>query len=268
MGAWPKEELLDANGELTDLPLRPGQDDRGCAAAIALSSLKECPDVPAQFFVAVGLHETHYKLNERDTEQSGKQTGGIFQLTLGGTVIDKVGDAWSAGLPDEDPFTLEGAVRILSVLATRWKRKLLAASGLAERVAWSRGLAGYLTVAHNQGIGNAVLTVEKYGLDWSAYVERNKDLILYRDDGSIKFNGPGACAYGSDAITGGPDWEEAFASLEAMKDAGVIDEATAADVPTFDASTRSKLRIGLLVMLLALLVALQWPKLLAVGKVA
>lgn len=238
------EEFLDGNGN-------PGAERLLTSAADVAAEWKRWTSrIPASFAVGVGLHESSYTLNERDTEPSGKQTGGVFQLTLGGTSVDAFGDATRAGFPDADVFTLEGACKVLASLAESWLDKLeAAAGGLDDASFFAQGGAGYLAWAHNAGLGHgqALDSVTKYGLDWSASLARNAGTDYF--DNHI---GP----YGNDCISGGPDWTEDMGAP--------LDPA---DAPLLSARNEARVRVGLLVLLLALLVALQWPKLLG-GKVA
>lgn len=229
------EEFLDGAGNA-------GADRQYVAPAqVAALWLKYSTRIPPQFAVAVARHESSYTLNERDTEPSGKQTAGIFQITLGGTAVDTLGDMTLTGFPEGDWRDLDDCCRAFAVLMERLLDKLEAAAGkISDSDFFAAGGAGYLAWGHNAGRGQPQKSIQRYGLDWKATRQRNAGGDYF--DNHI---GP----YGDDCITGGPDWDPAFAV------------PSSADVPVIDARTSSRLRIGLLVVLLALLVALQWPQL-------
>jgi hypothetical protein len=233
--AGPLEEFLDADGN-------PGADRVTVTAAeVATCWKKYSTRIPPMFAVGAALHETTYTLNERDTEDSGKQTGGIFMLTIGGTDVDTLGDATLAGYPEADIFTLDGSCKVFAVIMERKLDKLIAAAAtkggadVTDADFFAAGGAGYLAWAHNAGLdnGQARTSIQVNGLSWMATRARNAGTDYF--DNHI---GP----YGDDCISGGPDW---------TPDMGA--PLDAADAPLLTATNEMRLRIGLLTILLALL---------------
>lgn len=224
---------------------------RAAPADIAAAWLRVSRRIPPTFAVGVALHETGYATNELDTEVSGKQTGGVFQLDVSG-----ITDAVRAGFPELSPYDLDGACQIFAVRCERdLLPPLLAAFGGDEASFWARGGAGYLAWAHNAGLYDNVhddgtkstgplSSIQRSGLDWTAFRQRN-DGTAYGDR-----IGP----YGSDAISGGPDWRDEYANPF---------DATGAAIPAplVSASTAASLRLGLvaLLALLLLVAALRGP---------
>jgi hypothetical protein len=250
------EEFLDGAGNV-------GADRQlSSAADVAAAWLQASTVIPPQFAVGTAKHETSYTLNERDTEPSGKQTGGIFQLTLGGTSQDLLGDAALQGFPEADVYTLAGSCKVFAAKQERQLAKIQAAvdsynaaNGIAA-IDWSSpptDVWAYLGYAHNVGIGSAssgkgcLATIARYGLNWEAFKQRNAGKVNFATDrdGGV---------YGDDCISGGADFTSDMAAASSSSPA-----------PLVSARNEARLRVGLLVALLALLLALQWPKLL--GKV-
>ena len=207
-----------ADGSFTsDGPIYAGGASAGdtatMARAVAVSWYKVERVIPTQFAVGTQLHETNYKINERDIEASGHTTGGGFQLDVPTFSPFVVGDAVSAGMPDKDVYDLDDACAIFAARARYYLTRIIsatnkynAAQGAAalDESALPSDIWAYVAIAHNQGLGAALLTIATYGLDWSAYKARNPTVNIAMDRGSG--------IYGDDVISGGVDWDDSLAN--------------------------------------------------------
>lgn len=137
--------------------------------------------IPAQYAVGTGDHESSFTVNEVDTEASGFISKGIFQLS-----DEEIAQSGQCA----DVLTLGGSCSVLSNLA---EKRLLLIMHAAEIEEPTPDCWAYLAIAHNQGPTAAVKTIQKYGLNWVAYRERNRSI-------------PGIASYGDDCITGGIHW--------------------------------------------------------------
>lgn len=135
--------------------------------------------IPVQFAVGTAEHESTFTINEVDTEPSGFVSKGIFQLSDD--------EARSAGMPDADLLSLDDSARVFARISEKRLDALISAAKL-DPAALPADVWAYLALAHNQGLGAALKTVKAYGLDWSAYKQRNPDLVAsigrYGDDTS------------------------------------------------------------------------------------
>lgn len=211
--------------------------------AIAQAWLRWTREIPPQFAVGTALHESSYTVNEHDVEPNGHETGGVFQLDVPSFSSSSgiiVGDANAAGMLEKDVYTLDDACAIFASRCSSYLRRIISAAKL-DAGNLPPDVWAYVAIAHNQGIGAALKSIQQYGLDWSAYKARNAGQVNIATD---RGNG----VYGDDVITGGPDWEDSYASP--FDDTGAPIPA-----PTVDAATSTKIRLGLLA-LLVLLVAL------------
>jgi hypothetical protein len=118
-------------------------------------------------------------MNERDTEPSGFQSWGVFQVS--------VDEARSVRV-DGDLLNLETNVRVMLRLAHRNRMALRAALNLSEDE-WPDPphMPAYLAFAHNAGLWGsgeggspvgAVHSVLKNGMDWDAFEKRNTALRI------------------------------------------------------------------------------------------
>ncbi len=211
---------------------------------IVIAWKSQTSKIPATFALGTALHETGYALNERDNENDGRSTvtDGIFQLERS--------EAVKTGFPEANLFDLDDAATVFAALMEKNYARLLDASGLDESTALAKGLLGYLAWSHNTGLGhkdgktNALESIQSAGLDWPAWVARNTGYAW-----GVKMG-----AYGTDCITGGPDWRDEFNGYQQVG----VDDATDANpyavTPTVDASTKSTLRLlaALAIVLLVL----------------
>lgn len=221
-------------------------------AEIARAWLAVTRRIPPQFAVGTAYHESGYALNELDIEPNGHSTGGLFQLDVPTAFPLIIGDAVAAGMPEKSVYRLDDACAIFAALCERRLERLIDATNI-----WNENnrqaridegdlpddIWSYLAIAHNQGLGAALHTIAYYGLDWRAYQRRNSSnpaqwANITRDTGHG--------IYGDDVVTGGPHWQEEYASP--------FDEG-GAPIPTpfVGAATVSRLRLGLFA-LLALLI--------------
>lgn len=249
----PVEELIDDSGA-------PGAAPRLAAAVdIANAWVKQTAIIPPQFAEAVAFHETSYKLNERDTEATGKVTCGIFQLTQGipSTPTDSFydDDRVLAGFPDYSFYDLDQACRIFAVICERRLKRIQvavdkfnAAHGLAP-VDWTQpplDTWSLLAVAHNAGTGVALKWIADVGLDWASCKRNHPTWNICQ----VRANG----CYGDDAQTGTANYQPPTIDTADPSGAGSL---------AIDATTESRLRIGGVLLLVVLLVATLWPGLVA-----
>ncbi len=156
--------------------------------------------IPAQFALGSAFHETGYAVNERDVadQSDGTDSDGLFQISRQ--------EAVDAGMGQADLFNLTGAVTVFRVLMEEKYYKILRAAKLNIGAMVPPDVWAYLSMAHNQGIGAVIETINKHGLHWDAYRQRNQGI---KRPG---FDGAAICRYGDDCIFGGPDWRPEFAT--------------------------------------------------------
>ncbi len=178
--------------------------------------------IPATFALGVAQHETDLRTDEEDTETDGTVTTGIFQLTRS--------EAVRALRPAADLTDLAESCAVFATIMESNLDALRDAAGLSDDAAFfARGGAAYLAWSHNAGLGQARTSIQRYGLDWSALKARAQNGYM------VQRMEP----YGDDCLTGGRYWTSELAAI----------------VPSSDASTGFKPRMGLLILLFLLLVA-------------
>lgn len=225
------------------------------AAAVAAAWLRTGEKViPPQFAVGTAPHESGYAVNIRDIESTGHTTGGVFELDIATLSPFIVGDAIAAGMPEKDVFNLDDACSIFAARCRYYLARIVSAANAYESsnstgMTWPDAppagsqIWAYVAIAHNQGLGSAssgkgaLGTIARYGVDWAGYKSRNPTVNIAVDRGSG--------IYGDDVITGGPDWSEGLANPFDASGAAI-------DVPTVDAFTSSRIRLALVLTLLAL----------------
>lgn len=170
------------------------------------------PGIPAQYFVGTAQHETNFTINEKDTEPSGFVSMGLYQISL-----EEMSDA---GLSGVDPYSLDGVTRVFADVSLKRVAALVKAANLTEP--YPNDLWAMLSVAHNQGLGAALKSIARHGLDWAGYQKRNLDAA---NDAVARMTASGdqdalrtaeenlvwwknVFAYGNDCITGGTRWSE------------------------------------------------------------
>lgn len=132
-----------------------------------------------RFLVGSAQHESNFAINEVDTEVSGFQTFGIFQLSKD--------EAKEMGSPNADLLDLYTSTRIFCRLMEKRLTSITKASNLTSK----EDYWAYLAIAHNQGLGACLKTIKNHGLDWEAYKKRNPKIRIV------------SSGYGDDCITGG-----------------------------------------------------------------
>lgn len=150
--------------------------------------------IPLGFFIATAQHESGFNAGNQEPNDQEGGSWGIYALgprefasELGMSVdISQFLDLYQA----TDLFARLSEARV---------ERLRAAAGLGPYDDADGELWAYLFLAHNQGIGAAIKTIENNGLDWEAYVARNA--------GNPKLGG--FVSYGNDVIAavkayGGP----------------------------------------------------------------
>lgn len=168
--------------------------------------------VDVRYALGTAEHETNFAVNEVDTEESGFQSFGIYQVSL--EEIGQAGPA-AAGVDVNGLATLVGCTQVMAAITTHRVGLITAA---APREAQGDDLRAYLSIAHNQGLGACLKTIEAHGLDWAAYKDRNRRGALDEvsaaapgtsDELRAKAKYKWWCsvfAYGDDCISGGDAW--------------------------------------------------------------
>lgn len=148
----------------------------------ACTSARVVTDIPPRFFVGTAQHETNFAINEIDTEPNGFVTEGIYQISRE--------EATEVGMPKADLLDLDVATVVFTrLMEKRLSRILSKTTHPVKEDVWA-----YLAIAHNQGLGAALKTIEAHGLDWAAYKKRNPKVRIV------------SSGYGDNVITGGPRW--------------------------------------------------------------
>jgi hypothetical protein len=169
--------------------------------------------IPAWVAVGMAERETGFALNELDTEDSGFQSLGIFQLSRA--------EAIKAFRPEADLYSLDDSSAVLATILERNLDRILeiatdAASRGLGKMPISSGVViddvwPFLALSHNLGLGNpenpnpggaGVLPgIAHYGLNWPATFATAHPSMLRQ------------LAYGDAALTGGSSWREEFAQI-------------------------------------------------------
>jgi hypothetical protein len=163
-----------------------GQRKIVAAADVVAAWRRHSTLVPASYALGTAQHETDFTLNERDVEESGYVSLGLYQV--GAEEMAQVG----MPLATHDPFDLEiitlvmvdlAEVRLRRIADAAWRggwATLVSNPGSVNPDVWA-----YLALAHNQGLGACLKTIAAHGLDWAAYKARNpqlEDMAAYGDD--------------------------------------------------------------------------------------
>lgn len=175
------------------------------------------PDIPAQYALGTGSHESSLTLNEKDTEISGFISMGVYQISS-----DEITEA-GFDPTTLDPYSLDGCTKVFAKKSSSRTSALIKVANLAEP--YPVDLWSYLFLAHNQGLGAAIKSIQLHGLNWSDYKIRNTHAAWIalnqareHDDGSPAATAAvneaatklkwwqSVCAYGDDVISGGPRW--------------------------------------------------------------
>lgn len=142
--------------------------------------------IPAKYGLGTAQHESSFTLNEVDTEESGGVSKGVYQLSEG--------EAADAGFPQANLLGLEDATAVFCILCESRLDSIIKAARLDEKNL-PMDVWAYLALAHNQGLYAAVKSIQRYGLNWATYKQRNPQLA-------------GMGRYGDDVISGGSHWTE------------------------------------------------------------
>lgn len=172
-------------------------------AVIKAQAALNLTNIDPRYFVGTCFHEAGC-VNEWDTEVAtascppGYVSVGAYQIG------DEEARRYNFTL--EDMIDLDKSTMCMIRLAEDNRRGLRLAAGLADDkpdpdytdaagAVWPGGtMRAYLAVAHNMGMGAARLSIQRYGMDWAAYKQRNpaQNVVDHH--------------YGEDCITGGPFW--------------------------------------------------------------
>lgn len=157
--------------------------------------------IPAEYACGTAQHESDFCENEIDTEESGFVSKGIFQIADSEVIEAR---AWLDGqgrdasqLDGADLCTLEGATKVLAALAEKRLRAICEAAKI-DFASPLPDVLFYLGIAHNEGLGAAIKSIGKHGLDAAAWTRRNADNPSLAQ----------AARYFSDCMTGGSRWPE------------------------------------------------------------
>lgn len=154
---------------------------RTSPAEVVAAWLRYTQRIPAEFALGTAQHESNFTLNEVDTEESGFTSKGVFQLSEE--------EANDVDFPEADLLDLEDATKVFCLLCERRLQRIIQVANLhAENL--PADVWAYLALAHNQGLDAALKSIERYGLNWTAYKQRNPQF-------------KGMAAYGDDVISGG-----------------------------------------------------------------
>lgn len=179
-----------------------------------------------RYALGTGLHETSYALNEKDTEDSGYVSMGLYQIGQD--------EMTHVGMSQANPYDLEECTIVFAKLTEERYKVIWSALGtlpspdmqtayngeLTRRYA---SLNAYLSIAHNQGLAAALKTIKLHGLDWTDYKQRNlteaeRAVEEARQLGDTEREHAVAVAsdklnwwrkvfsYGNDCLSGGPHW--------------------------------------------------------------
>jgi hypothetical protein len=152
------------------------------AGDVASSWSASTSRIPVNFALGTAQHESGYAINEVDTEPTGYVSKGIFQLSDD--------EARSVGRAGADLLALDDSVDVFARLCEKRLDAIVKAAQLDESIALPDDVWPYLFIAHNQGLAAALKSIGNFGLNWSAYKERNP-------------THPEWAAYGDDVISGG-----------------------------------------------------------------
>lgn len=160
-------------------------------------------NVDPRYYVGTCFHEAGCS-NEWDTEIATASCPAGFQ-SVGAYQIGEE-EAQTYGFTLADMLDFEKATECMVKLAERNRMLLrryaqLAASARdpdytdTKGVVWKGGtMRAYMAIAHNHGLGYAQTTINRYGMNWQAYKERNPtDNIVCH-------------GYGEDCVTGGSNY--------------------------------------------------------------
>ena len=169
-----------------------------------------------RYALGTGLHETSYVLNEKDTEDSGYISMGLYQI--GSEEMIHV------GMPKANAYDLEECTIVFAKLTDERFRAITKAIKHEWSQNESESLRAYLSIAHNQGLAACLKTIALHGMDWPGYKTRNlteaqkalQDATELHDttertkavvDAQIKLKWwRSVFQYGDDCVSGGPQW--------------------------------------------------------------
>lgn len=206
-------------------------------------------EIPVATAIGFGWHETNFVTNIHTVEPNGHTTGGIFEidLTSGPPYINK-GDNINVGAPWLNWWDLDDSCAIFAARLHQYKFRIIraaqaynAANGLAalDETALPSDFYSYLGIAHNLGIGTALTSINKYGMNWAAFKARPENASL--NIVQMRSNG----CYGDDVASGGQYYTE---DMAAPFDAAGV----AIPAPVIDAFWQSNIRLGVVLVLLGL----------------
>jgi hypothetical protein len=173
------------------------------AAIVKAQKATALTNIDPRYYVATCFHEAGCE-NEWDTEVATPSCTGGF-VSVGAFQIG-FEESSRFGFSLIDMLDLAKASMCIVRLAEANRLVIRRAAGLVDMapdpdyvdphgVLWKGGvMRAYLAIAHNKGAGFVRKTIKSYGLDWSAYKERNPTDNLVSH------------GYGEDCVTGGPHW--------------------------------------------------------------
>lgn len=139
---------------------------RATPAQVAEACRKAGATIPLGYFVGTAQHESNCAINERDTEENGYMSYGIFQLGYH--------EARSVKMPSANLLDLDQSCRVMVMLAENRRMYLRSILRLVNGQADSPDLNAYIAICHNVGENDATIkNIPKYGMDWKEWKRRN-----------------------------------------------------------------------------------------------
>lgn len=133
---------------------------------VAEAARKAGATIDLGYFVATAQHESSLRWNERDTEENGYMSYGIYQIGLH--------EARSVRMPTADLQDLDQATRVMVMLAENRRMYLRRILTLAGAEADPKDLCAYIAICHNVGeMDGSIRNIPKYGMDFGKWKERN-----------------------------------------------------------------------------------------------
>ena len=159
-----------------------------------------------RYALGTGTHETDLTTNEKDTEDSGFVSMGLYQVSKD--------EMTHVGMPEANPYDLDECTIVFAKLTDERAQAIMRKTGVYPP-SLTPDFNAYLYIAHNQGLAACLKTIALHGLDWARYKQRNMDAAQQALDGAQSAEDVAAattkigfwrkvCAYGDDCITGGP----------------------------------------------------------------
>lgn len=140
-------------------------------ADVAEAAKKAGATVSLGYFVGTAQHEANFAVNERDTEESGYMSYGIYQLGLH--------EARSVRMPSANLLDLDQATRVMVTITESRRQFLRQILNLHGNVPDPHDMCAYLAICHNAGENDgSIKNLPRYGMVWDGpkgWKTRNAD---------------------------------------------------------------------------------------------